>query len=592
MIIWMLIPTVQEKYGGSTKDFSMSNPRKAMDGRTDEFSSDSSPDEDEDDDGELALGALDDQVQSTLEAIRNKDPRVYDASVKFYTDPNEENAGSSGSTDKKQKPMYISDYHRKNLLEGGAGSEDGDSKPPTYQEQQDDLKNSIVKEMHAAIVDPISEDENIDGAEDVFLVKKVDLAPTVAVGTETSPRKIPLDVESADKDPEAYLSNFMSTRGWVTNESSKFQPFESDDEEEEHRAEAFEEAYNLRFEDPGTSNEKLMSHARDTAAKYSVRQDNLNSRKKKRTVELSHKDLEKKHRSEEKARLRKLKVAELEEKVKMIKEAAGLDDEDIPEDGWSELLEDAWDDKKWESTMRRRFGDEYYEGESLGVGNGGQNQRTRKLKKPKWKDEIEIDDLVPGFDSQQANSQDTYNATDANPDLGEREKAAQPKTKSSSGQDKRKLERLERRKIEEIVDGRLAVDESLVKSGKKHAGFFHYRETSPISLGLTANDILMASDSQLNQFAGLKKLATFRDPDRKRKDKRYLGKKQRLRQWRKETFGDEQGPTKTLSEVLAGQDQTVNEPSQRQLSADEPKMGAANKKRSRKGIARTLKTNT
>ncbi len=47
------------------------------------------------------------------------------------------------------------------------------------------------------------------------------------------------------------------------------------------------------------------------------------------------------------------------------------------------------------------------------------------------------------------------------------------------------------------------------------------------------------SDAALNEFVGLKKLAAFRDPDRKRKDKKRLGKKARLRQWRRDNFGAE-----------------------------------------------------
>ena len=37
-------------------------------------------------------------------------------------------------------------------------------------------------------------------------------------------------------------------------------------------------------------------------------------------------------------------------------------------------------------------------------------------------------------------------------------------------------------------------------------------------------------------------MAAFRDAEKKRKDKKNLGKKARLRQWRKETFGNEDGP--------------------------------------------------
>jgi protein KRI1 len=52
----------------------------------------------------------------------------------------------------------------------------------------------------------------------------------------------------------------------------------------------------------------------------------------------------------------------------------------------------------------------------------------------------------------------------------------------------------------------------------------------------------MADDTQLNQFAGLKKLASFREAEKKEKDQKKLGKKARLRQWRKDTFGNEDGP--------------------------------------------------
>lgn len=55
-------------------------------------------------------------------------------------------------------------------------------------------------------------------------------------------------------------------------------------------------------------------------------------------------------------------------------------------------------------------------------------------------------------------------------------------------------------------------------------------------------DILAADDAQLNQWAGIKKYATWRDDERKAKDRKRLGKKARLREWRKETFGTKEGP--------------------------------------------------
>ncbi|KLP13949.1 Uncharacterized protein LW94_7990 [Fusarium fujikuroi] len=72
---------------------------------------------------------------------------------------------------------------------------------------------------------------------------------------------------------------------------------------------------------------------------------------------------------------------------------------------------------------------------------------------------------------------------------------------------------------------------------------------------MTARDILLApSDAALNDYAGLKKLATFRDQEKKRKDKKRLGKKARLRQWRREIFGKEyerDGPTYGFERLIS-----------------------------------------
>src|SRR6202012_3617911 len=108
------------------------------------------------------------------------------------------------------------------------------------------------------------------------------------------------NVEIADRDPETFLSNFMASRAWAASDAAPLHPFESDDEEEERRAEEYEEAYNLRFEDPEKSNEKLRSHARDLAAKYSVRRQEANPRQKKREAEKTKKEAEKQQRKEEK----------------------------------------------------------------------------------------------------------------------------------------------------------------------------------------------------------------------------------------------------------------------------------------------------
>ncbi|KAJ9637305.1 Kinetochore protein Spc24 [Coniosporium tulheliwenetii] len=510
----------------------------------------SSEDESEDDEGLLATEDLDAEISATLQAIRSKDPRVYDKSTTFYKEEDNDTTEPVNG-EKKEKPMYLRDYHRKNLLEGNIDAEDENDGPPqTYAQEQEALRDSLVKQMHAA-AEPNGE-ASVSDDDDGFLRKKESVKDTSAPTAAKKVRPIvtETDVAAAEKDPDTFLSNFMQARAWVPDALSRFQPLESDDEEEERRAEEFEEAYNLRFENPEGANEKLMTHSRDAAAKYSVRRDELSGRKKVREMQRAKREAEKAEREEEKARLRKLKIEEMEERVQRIKEAAGLRVED-----WAKVLDEDWDDDRWDEEMKRRFGESYYaEGDEAGASGASSDEedtangkKKRKVKKPKWNDDIDIKDLVPDFSDEEA-AKPAFTLTDDEADGGapkngqnvsdvdmedtdEPSTTRKPKTKKdrlAAKADAKRAARKERRIIETI--------------SSKNGAAFRYRETSPTTFGLTPLDILLADDSQLNQYAGLKKMAAFRDQEKKLKDKKKLGKKARLRQWRKETFGNESEP--------------------------------------------------
>ena len=535
----------------------------------------SSESEDEDDEGVLASGALDAQFDATLKAIRMKDPRVYDEKSTFYTDLGDDGQANHTSGNTKSKPMYLTDYHRRNLMEDAGRAGEAEQQPATYTQQQDDLRSTIVQEMHAA-----AEDSLISGAQngshdgdsgDDFLVRKPSKPDYYT--KEVPITRIGLDVENADKDPDTYLSNFLAARAWLPSAGAQIQPFESDDEEADERAEAFEEAYNMRFENPEAANEKLMSHARDTAAKYSVRKESTNNRKKARDAERARKESEKQEREEEKARLRKLQIAEAGEKVRKIKQAAGLKGEALKEEDWSALLNEGWDNVRWEVEMKKRFGDEYYaDHEPEDEMQKGKHGR-RKLRKPKWDEDIDINDLVPDFEANEEAVEPHLDLTDVDATVSatsdQDQDFAKHRTNSTLASDTRKhrkadvkRERIEKKQearkerqvIEKLVDENLNAEDTIAGVGSRKRGHFCYRETSPLAFGLTAQDILMASDSQLNQYVGLKKMASFRDSEKKRRDKKRLGKKARLREWRKETFGSEQSPQKTLTDVLRKQD--------------------------------------
>lgn len=288
----------------------------------------SSSAEDEDDDGVLATQALDAEISATLGAIKSKDPRVYNPNISFYSKLSED--ASLEEDQKKDKAMYLRDYHRINLLRGdGVINEDEDQHHIlTYAQEQDNLKYSIIDEMHVAANGtqdvPRENDGDASDEEDTFFTAKGTGEEGSSRPPKVKPFGEPEDVAMADKDPESFLSNYMSSRAWVPTPRSRLVPFESDDEEDERRAEEFEHAFNFRFEDPATSNEKLISHARDTAAKYSVRREEPTGRRKAREVEREKKEMRARELEQEKARLRNLKIEENEGKLRKIKEAAGL----------------------------------------------------------------------------------------------------------------------------------------------------------------------------------------------------------------------------------------------------------------------------
>jgi protein KRI1 len=544
---------VEEKYEKEKK-----KPVNGQYGDKYDDDEDSSSGEDEDDEGFLATEALDAEISATLQAIRNKDPRVYDEKVTFYA-PIEEGDDEGAAKEKQEKPMYLKDYHRENLLAGHTGAEYEDTTAPrTFVQEQEDLKKNIVREMHAAAGGESSEGDDDD--EDGFLKPKTKPERPAAQAVHPSRAKrvkVELNIETADKDPETFLSNFMAARAWVPGDGARFQPLESDDDEEDARADKFESAYNMRFEDPAGSNEMLKSYARDVIAAKSVRREEPKGRKKQRDAEREKKDAEKRERDEDRARLRKLKIEEMEKKLQQVKKAAGIKGKTLKDDEWTEFLDEGWDDDNWEKEMNKRFGEDYYAENEFGDNSDdeeGGNSKKKKVKKPKWDDDIDIKDIIPDFIDDEETEKpafslsDSENEVEADEDEDDNEDGATLKKSKTSKDhkkdkaDKKKAARLERKKIEELVDNRLDIDNIALPSKSNQPSIFRYRETSPSTFGLTARDILMAPDTALNQWAGLKKMATFRDVEKKRKDKKRLNKKARLREWRKETFGNEDGP--------------------------------------------------
>lgn len=471
---------------------------------------------------------------ATLKALRAKDPRIYDKDAKFYT---EAEAPDTADAPQKDASMTLRQFHTKNLLEGRLLDDDDDAPPRTYAQEQEDLRKTLVQEMHAAA----------DDADDDFLVAKPKPATKKDRITITQD-----DVIKADHDPELFLSNYMESRAWVPADKTQFQPLESDDDEEDAAADDFEHAYNTYFEDTTGTNEKLTTYARDAVAATTVRRDEGNSRKKAREIARAKREAERKEREEDLARLRKLKVEEMEAKVQQIRKIGGLSGRDFNIDEWKDVLEADWSDDQWDREMAQRFGDAYYNAPD--AASDSDAKKKKKPKKPEFDDDIDIKDLIPDFVDDSEDERPTLSDDDANDDANDDETHdPTSKQRKRDRADAKSSARRDRRLIETLVSSTLQYETAQAAKPSKNPSRFRYRSTSPTSFGLTARDILLADDAALNEFAGLKKLAAFRDPDKKKKDKKFLSKKARLRQWRKDTFGDPEGPSGGF-ETLVGEE--------------------------------------
>lgn len=467
---------LKEKYGSEAEDESSSS-------------------EEEDDYGDLVTNEIDTGINKVLDVIRNHPDKLLDKNLRFFPEVGAEGTAESRPKDSKDKPVFLKDYHREKLLKGDI--EDDEDQVETYHQQQQREKDELLKQIQ-------EHDDHDDGGD--FFSKRTEQR-------EVEPAPLP----DPEQDAEGFLDAFVSKKAWIPKDvdvdtgEKKLPTYQElvDDGEEDSEgfddiAEKFESAYNFRYEDPNSK--EIMSYARD---QNTLRRNKDSARQRKRDKKREQKEREESERKKEVARLKKLKVKEVSQKLETIGKVLGGEDIGIaPED-----LDGDWDQDEWDKRMQKLFDEEYYS-------------------KPDndWKpaDDAEIVAEVEG-------------------DSGA-EGPSQPAIPSSVTAAVSKLSKKDlKRKAQEIVD---ANTDLLLDEAYKPSAAFRYRDVEPESYGLTTEDILMASDKDLNRYAGIKKLASFRDEEIKSKDKKRYSKKKRLREWRKEVFGSEEGADLALWEQL------------------------------------------
>lgn len=466
---------------------------------SDSHSDTDSSTEEEDDFGDLVTNGVEQGINEVLDAIKNNNTKkLLDPNVQFFNNETinkEQSRAIEKNKQNREKPMYLKDYHRLNILSGNALLSDDDDDEegtvdgkPSFVTQQRHERNALLNEINNAV----EEDEDED-----FLKKK-------------EQKKEENNVVTAQLDGDDFLDNFMSKQAWIPQSGDKIIDLDNhneDDNEFENAVEDFENAYNFRYEDPNSA--EIISYARNQAT---LRRSQTNSRRKKREEKRQERQSIK---LETEAKIQKKKVKKvnkLSDVLEQLQNEFGttFNDQTINKITTT-LMNSDYKENEWDNVIQELCNDEEY---------------LDDTKKPTWNDEEPIEEQEQ-----------------------EQEHVEKHPVKHTSKREKKKLTQLVENAVEanklNIVD-EVENDQrgrSREKDLDQDSLKFRYREVSPESYGLTTREIFAADDTDLNDFISLKKFAPYRAKELRNKDKRKVTKSKRIKEWRKKTFNDENGPS-------------------------------------------------
>ncbi|SMN19504.1 similar to Saccharomyces cerevisiae YNL308C KRI1 Essential nucleolar protein required for 40S ribosome biogenesis [Maudiozyma saulgeensis] len=526
----------------SLKPKSKPLPEVDLDDESDGSSSSSS--EDEDELGDLVTDDVEQGINEVLNAIRNNDTdKLLNPEVKFFGNP--EDAAKNITSKKTDKPIYLKDYHRMNLLSGHVGSDDdeeddetanGEGKDlktidgkPSFVAMQRDERNQLLTEINDAFgttkAEESDNDDEDDDGDDGFLKKKEN-----KTATEDDE-----DVNIALPDPaneDEFLNEFMGNQAWLPRKGDKVIDVDfnnEDDDEFDKAAETFENAYNFRYEDPNSA--EIVSYARNQAT---LRRSATNSRRRKREDERQEKENEKNEKDIAVQKKKTKKANKLTDVLNQLKKEFGAEiDEKLVKKISKTLLTSDYSENDWDNVVTELFNEEFY----------------NDKEKPEWDDDLMHEDVYD-----EGENDEEGDAVDQDTVEEENEEVDTPKKTKKSKKEIKQKEKSEKKKLDDMVEkaleqNKLAIVEEVEKEQEQRGRSknveddvkFRYREVSPESFGLTHREIFAADDADLNDFISLKKFAPYRAKELIAKDKRKVTKSKRLRDWRKKVFNNEAG---------------------------------------------------
>lgn len=486
-------------------------------------------------DDEVENPEFDKEFFKTLAFLKNRNPEKYREKPKFFEGTKTVEEFMKEKQKKKEKPVTIKDYKRELLLKHGSEfvEEDIDEEvradSPTYVEEQEKLRLELKKALETG--ESSDEDEVLqkrDKTKEELQKEQNDYLAWLAgqnekvpeeEGKELQPLKEYWTSKTLTQDDQ-FLKDYILNKRYLENAAiptyDEIVGTLTDDEQEFEKQEEFEHKYNYRFEDP--DKEFLKRYPRTIPD--SVRAVD-NKRKEKRKERQERKDQEKLQRKRDLDELNKLRKQEIEEKLQRLKDVAQNEKFNLNEDE----LESEFDPDEHDRRMQEAFDDKYYL----------INEGEQKPEFPELDNELGIEDW-DNFDKQKSEDEteeptgpmsahceddDFVMDCDYDPETAKVEKTKMLQEELIESTKSKRKKRKRTSKLAEIIKMKKPVYEPSDKTYDEYLDEYYkldyediiadtpcrfkYVETTPNDFGLTVEEILMASNKELNQWASLKK---------------------------------------------------------------------------------------
>ena len=528
--------------------------------------------ESEDEDGELLTPDMDMRIVQTIHALRKKDNKIYDDTIRFFPEKNSDESldddsdndgddeSDTGEKKKKHKVKKYKDIVREQILdkmkkENDGNVDDDEDDGATNQDRYNsyDPKSFIYDDEQRALRSAFLKGVNSDSDNDEEILKKKAITSTHDISSkeqrlqeEIDKLASTTDIKNKDKpdDPrgevenaDEFLLDFIKNKRWIdtTPVASHFgnvgdlnDPTLGDDDSEDEleKMEAFESRYNFRFEeqqaqnrhlnddddddddDDGNKDEKYISTPRIVS--YARTSDHTIRKKdeSRKLARQARKERKLVEKKQKEEQLRRLKNAKREEMEKKKDMILKVAGSFGKKKIEEETLAKLLDGDYNEDKFEELMKDLY--DEDYYEGKEAMEEDVEALRKEIMAEEG-LNEKGEGWfenDGDDNYDEDEAYAPDGGNDYDE-EGDNYDNDEDINNNDENVVDPIKKQLQDKIQEELYKLDyEDMIGDMPCR---FSYRQVEPNSYGLSTEEILFAKDSTLKQYVSLKKMAPYQD---------------------------------------------------------------------------------